>query len=103
MLPNVAFDSSTAVMSDYIGSPLKKQRASFQELDDESLRRRLGLGLSGVKTDVMGSIEQSNGGGTTVPAGPGLSAFGGPLSPPGSTAAAGTATTGEAMEEEEEL
>lgn len=31
-----------------IGSPLKKQRASLSGLDDETMRQRLGLGLSGV-------------------------------------------------------
>ena len=41
-----------------VGSPLKKQRASLSGLDDEAMRQRLGLGLSGMGTDVMGRIEQ---------------------------------------------
>lgn len=41
-----------------VGSPLKKQRASLSGLDDEAMRHRLGLGLSGMTNDVMGRIEQ---------------------------------------------
>lgn len=41
-----------------IGSPLKKQRASVTGLDDEAMKRRLGLGLSGVTgTDILAQIE----------------------------------------------
>lgn len=41
-----------------VGSPLKKQRASLSGLDDEAMRQRLGLGLSGMANDVMERIEQ---------------------------------------------
>lgn len=84
LLPSLTFDNSNPP-SDFIGSPLKKQRASVQEPDDESMHRRLGLGLSGVKTDVLGSIEQANGRAVTSGSGSGAvakhgqSAFGGPL------------------------
>lgn len=42
-----------------IGSPLKKQRASVAGLDDEAMKRRLGLGLSGVTgADVLSQIDK---------------------------------------------
>ena len=40
-----------------IGSPLKKQRASVTGLDDEAMKRRLGLGLSGVTADSLAQID----------------------------------------------
>ena len=44
-----------------MGSPLKRQRASLPGADDESVRRRLGLGQSAVRADVLGTIEQGSG------------------------------------------
>lgn len=41
-----------------IGSPLKKQRASVTGLDDEAMKRRLGLGLSGVTGDILSQIDK---------------------------------------------
>ena len=46
-----------------MGSPLKKQRASLQGAKDD-ISHRLGLGLSGVRADVLGAIEQTDGGGS---------------------------------------
>lgn len=40
-----------------IGSPLKRQRASVTGLDDEAMKRRLGLGLSGITADSLAQIE----------------------------------------------
>ena len=37
---------------------MKKQRASVSGVDDEAMRQRLGLGLSGVTADALPSIEQ---------------------------------------------
>jgi hypothetical protein len=37
---------------------MKKQRASLSGLDDEAMRQRLGLGLSGVTQDTLPPIEQ---------------------------------------------
>ena len=45
-----------------VGSPLKKARASLPGVDEESLRAKFGLGMSG---DVLGAIEQDNSVGTT--------------------------------------
>jgi hypothetical protein len=39
----------------FVGSPLKKQRASIPGLDDEMMRRRLGLGLGGTLGEILGS------------------------------------------------
>ena len=41
-----------------IGSPLKKARASLPGVDEDSLRAKFGLGVSGVRGDVLGAIEQ---------------------------------------------
>lgn len=38
-----------------VGSPLKKARASLPGVDEESLRAKFGLGMSG---DVLGAAEQ---------------------------------------------
>lgn len=38
-----------------VGSPLKKQRASLAGLDDEMMRRRLGLGFGGTLGEILGS------------------------------------------------
>lgn len=46
-----AFDESN------IGSPLKKQRASVTGLDDEAMKRRLGLGLSDLTEDSLAQID----------------------------------------------
>ncbi len=40
-----------------IGSPLKKQRASITGLDDEGIKRRLGLGLAGLTGDLLAQID----------------------------------------------
>lgn len=40
-----------------IGSPLKKQRASVTGLDDEAIKRRLGLGLAGLTGDLLAQID----------------------------------------------
>lgn len=37
---------------------MKKQRASLPGIDDEVMRQRLGLGLSGVTADALPSIKQ---------------------------------------------
>ncbi|KAL8732891.1 MAG: hypothetical protein Q9166_002492 [cf. Caloplaca sp. 2 TL-2023] len=61
-LPNTALDlgSSKAFDSGIIGSPLKRARASVSGLDEEAMRQRLGLGLSGVLAgDVTARIEQA--------------------------------------------
>jgi len=39
-----------------IGSPLKRQRASLPGLDDEMMRRRLGGGMGGAISEILGSI-----------------------------------------------
>ena len=60
LLPNTAFDlgSSNAFDNGTIGSPLKRARASVSGLDEEAMRQRLGLGLSGVLGgDVAAPIE----------------------------------------------
>ena len=44
-----------------VGSPLKKARASVSGIDDDTLRRRIGLGESGLSVDIMGRIEQDKG------------------------------------------
>ena len=36
---------------------MKKARSSLPGNDDEDMRKRFGLGLSGVKADVLGAIE----------------------------------------------
>jgi hypothetical protein len=40
-----------------IGSPLKKQRASVAGIEDETMRKRLGLGFTGGFGDVLGKAE----------------------------------------------
>lgn len=58
-LPNSIFDleAPRAFDETSIGSPLKKQRASVTGLDDEAMKRRLGLGLSGVTGDMLAQID----------------------------------------------
>lgn len=59
LLSNASFDPSTSLpLESVIGSPMKKQRASLSGLDDEGMRQRLGLGLSGVTPDTLPPIEQ---------------------------------------------
>ena len=50
LLSRASFDlgSSKAFDNGTIGSPLKRARASVSGLDEEAMRQRLGLGLSGV-------------------------------------------------------
>ena len=43
---------------DFVGSPMKKHRASLPGFDDETLKRRLGGGMSAIG-DVIGSSDQS--------------------------------------------
>ncbi|KAL9128378.1 MAG: hypothetical protein Q9217_002932 [Psora testacea] len=69
LLPSVAFNnptsSSTTPMVEIVGSPLKKARSSLSGVDDEGMRKRFGLGLSGVKADVLGAIEHDRMAGAT--------------------------------------
>lgn len=60
VLTSASYDVATpkALEEGIIGSPLKKQRASLSGVDDEAMRKRLGLGLSGVMGDVMARIDQ---------------------------------------------
>ncbi|KAI4166167.1 MAG: hypothetical protein LQ342_000053 [Letrouitia transgressa] len=55
LLPSMAFDlgSSKALDSGPVGSPLKKARASLSGLDEETMGKRLGLGLSGTVADAI--------------------------------------------------
>lgn len=57
---SASYDLGTpkALEEDIIGSPLKKQRASLSGIDDEAMRKRFGLGLSGVVGDLMARIDQ---------------------------------------------
>ena len=59
LLPNSIFDleAPRAFDETNVGSPLKKQRASVAGLDDEAMKRRLGLGLSGVTADILAQID----------------------------------------------
>ena len=41
-----------------VGSPLKKARASLAGVDEESLRAKFGLRVSGARGDVLGAIER---------------------------------------------
>ncbi|KAL9592823.1 MAG: hypothetical protein Q9179_006332 [Wetmoreana sp. 5 TL-2023] len=62
LLPNAAFDPvlSKVFDSGTVGSPLKRARASVSGLDEETLRQRLGLGLSGVLAgDAAAPVEQA--------------------------------------------
>ncbi|KAL9099161.1 MAG: hypothetical protein Q9163_005297 [Psora crenata] len=63
LLPSVAFDKGMA--TETIGSPLKKARSSLSGVDDKDMRKRFGLGLSGVKADVLGAIEHDRMAGST--------------------------------------
>ena len=60
VLTSASYDVATPKVLEegIIGSPLKKQRASLSGVDDEAMRKRLGLGLSGVMGDVMARIDQ---------------------------------------------
>jgi len=62
LLTNAAFERAAEALSDeaIVGSPLKKQRASLSGIDDEAMRKRLGLGVSGGIGDVLGRINQSD-------------------------------------------
>ena len=57
----MAFDSATsysaATSTGALGSPLKKARSSVSGVNDDDMRKRFGLGLHGVKADVLGAIE----------------------------------------------
>lgn len=59
LLPSSIFDleAPRAFDETIIGSPLKKQRASVTGLDDEAMKRRLGLGLSGATGDILAPID----------------------------------------------
>ena len=119
LLPSLAFDTTSLQGPQSIGSPLKKARASLSGNDDEEMRRRFGLGLSGVKGDVLGAIEQatgSEGGNNVGPVARDSSAFGGLLPAPPAFVQHSTPAQEqqqqqkepvkvkeEAMEEEEEL
>ena len=61
LLTSAAYDKRQEKEPDevVIGSPLKKQRASLPGLDDEVMRKRFGLGLSGNTGDVLGAIDHS--------------------------------------------
>ena len=63
LLPNTAYDGGSARILEegIIGSPLKKQRASLSGIEEQSLRSKFGLGLTGAQGDVLGRIEQERG------------------------------------------
>ncbi len=59
LLTNASYDPSPSLpLESVVGSPMKKQRASLSGLDDEAMRQRLGLGLSGMTADTLPPIEQ---------------------------------------------
>ena len=59
LLPNASYDPAPSLpLESVVGSPMKKQRASLPGIDDEVMRQRLGLGLSGVTADALPSIKQ---------------------------------------------
>ena len=64
LLPSTVYDGAAPKASEdfMVGSPLKKARASLPGVDEESLRAKFGLGMSG---DVLGAIEQDNSIGAT--------------------------------------
>ncbi|KAI9832907.1 MAG: hypothetical protein M1819_003937 [Sarea resinae] len=49
---------SKAPEDSVIGSPFKKQRASLTGMEEDVMRKRMGLGLTGGVNDVMGRINQ---------------------------------------------
>ncbi|PKX92203.1 uncharacterized protein P174DRAFT_462667 [Aspergillus novofumigatus IBT 16806] len=61
----------------FVGSPLKKQRASVSEADESSLRRRMESGLSQEISGALGSAGEQTQTGTTA------NTFGGSLKPQG--------------------
>jgi hypothetical protein len=61
----------------FVGSPLKKQRASVSEADEGSLRRRMESGLSQEISGALGSAGEQTQTGTTA------NTFGGSLKPQG--------------------
>lgn len=64
-----------------VGSPLKKQRASLSGLDEETMRVKFGLGLSGARGDVLGAMEQDRPtkAGNVRPVAEDKGIFGGPI------------------------
>ena len=67
LLPGTTYDAGAIKTADsfMVGSPLKKARASLPGVDEESLRAKFGLGLSGVRGDVLGAIEQDKAAGSS--------------------------------------
>lgn len=65
ILPSMAYDEGLGkILEDaMIGSPLKKQRGSVSGAEEESLRAKFGLGMTGPQGDVLGRIKQEEGAG----------------------------------------
>lgn len=64
--------------SAFVGSPLKKQRASVSGADEDGLLKRMGSGLTSNIGEVLGSSKVSDGGANPSA----TSAFGGSLGQP---------------------
>jgi hypothetical protein len=52
---------------EFIGSPMKKARASVSGTDEEALRRRIASGLTNNIGEVIGSLSSTDTGDKTVP------------------------------------
>lgn len=75
--PEVAKAAVNTLNGGFVGSPLKKQRASVSEADESSLRRRMESGLSQEISGALGSAGEQTQTGTNA------NTFGGGLKPQG--------------------